>query len=87
MTWSTEAPRCSSGLSATNMRPELVVLPLPPVNAITDSTAGSAATVSTNSAIFRRMAGNEMSCAAWMLPAMRPTSCCGKKPLGTMTKR
>ena len=41
----------------------------------------------TNCVIFSRMAGNEMSCAACTEPMMRPVSCCGKKPLGTMTYR
>jgi len=69
------------------MRPVFVVLPPPPVKPTTVTTSGSALTMSTNVRSFSCMAGNEMSCSAWMLPTMRPTSCCGKSPLGTMAKR
>ena len=57
----------------------------PPVKPITFSTAGSWRTISTKSASFFRIAWNEMLWSAWMYPTSRPVSCCGKKPLGTMT--
>ena len=61
--------------------------PPPPVKPITLSTAGSSAMSSTTAVSFCCIAWNEMSCAAWMVPVSRPVSCCGKKPLGTMTNR
>ena len=66
-----------------NIRPVLV--PPPPVNATTASTAGSCMTAFTNRVVFSRMAWNEMFCRAWIMPVSRPVSCSGKKPLGTIT--
>ena len=87
MTWSAEAFRSPSGLSETNMRPVFVGFPEPPVKATTAEASGSEETVFANSLIFALMAGKEMSWSPWMLPTIRPTSCWGKKPLGTMMKR
>ena len=53
------------------------------MKATTLATAGSVRTSSTYSRILSRMAGNEMSWSAWMLPISRPVSCWGKKPLAT----
>jgi hypothetical protein len=64
------------------MKPELRWPP--PVKATTVSTAGSRRTISTKLATFTRIAWKEMLWSAWIIPDSRPTSCCGKKPLGTM---
>ena len=37
-----------------------------------------------NCAIFCRISWNEMLWSAWMPPLIRPVSCCGKKPFGTI---
>ena len=87
ITRSTGSLRSSIDLSETNTRPVFVVFWLPPMKATTSVTAGSAFTMLTKSAIYMRVAGEEMSCSAWMLPMSRPVSCCGKKPLGTTTNR
>ena len=68
------------------MRPVLVT-PLPPAKPITSPTAGSSFTMRTYCSIFCFIAGKEMSCEAWIMPMMRPVSCWGKKPLGTMMYR
>ena len=64
MIWSADTFRSWSGLSEMNMRPVFCVLRLPPVKATTAVAAGSVSTMFTNSAIFSRIAGNEMSCEA-----------------------
>ena len=90
ITSSAEILRSARGLSETNMRPVLLVVPRPPpppVKAVAASTAGSFCTMSTKRTILSRMAANDTSCAATSTPAMRPLSCCGKKPFGTITKR
>jgi hypothetical protein len=44
------------------------------VDALTFSTAGSPLMISTTCVSFSRMAWNEMSCAAWIVPVSRPVS-------------
>ncbi len=66
------------------MRPVFEVPP-PPANPTTVSTAGSLRTMSTNCCILALSAAKEMSCSACTDPPTRPVSCCGKKPLGTIT--
>ena len=85
ITWSAEILRSLSGFSVANTKPELVEKP--PVKPTTVSTAGSWRTISTNWLSFRRIAWKEMLWSARMPPMMRPVSCCGKKPLGMVTKR
>lgn len=60
---------------------------LPPVKPTTLSTAGSCWTMWMKSASLVRMAWNEIDWSAWTKPIRRPTSCCGKKPLGTTMYR
>ncbi len=80
MTWSAVSLRWSAGLREQNMRP---VLP-PPTKPVTFSRAGSDWTAATYWFSRRSMPWNETSWAATMDPTMRPVSCWGKKPLGTM---
>ncbi len=81
ITWSTLALRSLTGFSVMNMKPELRWPP--PVKPTTFSTAGSLRTISAKSESFSRIAWNEMPWSAWIEPIIRPTSCWGKKPLGT----
>ena len=60
MTWSALILRSLSGLSAMNMFAVLVA-PLPPVNAITLSTAGSLSIAATSCASRSCIAWNEVS--------------------------
>jgi len=90
ITSSALSPRSSSGLSCTNIRPALAApleLPDPPVNAITLSTASSALTIDANCVSSLLIDWNDVSWSAWIAPVKRPVSCCGKKPLGTITYR
>ena len=57
----------------------------PPVKATTWSTAGSAFTMATKLTSFCLIAWKEMLWSATRLPMMRPVSCWGMNPLGTMT--
>ena len=73
-----------------NMRPWLMVLPpppLPPVDADIVSIAGSACTIFTICSRIASIAWNEVSWSARIVPCMRPLSCCGKNPLGTLMNR
>ena len=73
-------PRSLSGLSETNIVPEL--RDPPPVTAVTSSTAGSARTISTSRPIFCCIDWNELDWSPRIPPISRPVSCCGKKPFG-----
>ncbi len=75
--------RSDSGFSVTNIDP--VFRCAPPVKPTTFATPGSARTIAMKSASFCRIAWNEMLWSAWMRPMSWPVSCCGKKPLGTIT--
>ena len=78
--------RSLSGFNVTNIEPEFrEPNPPPPVNPMTVSTAGSARTMSMKVASFCCIAWKEMLWSARMKPISRPVSCCGKKPLGTIT--
>ena len=79
MIWSAVSLRFS--LSDTNMRPEL----LPPVKAVTFSTSGSRCTMPASFTSRCCMAWKELDWSATIEPFSRPVSCCGKKPLGTIT--
>ena len=69
------------------MKPELRAPKPPPVTAVTVSTAGSARTMRTITAIFSCIDWNEVVWSARMKPTRRPVSCCGKKPLGVAIYR
>ena len=56
----------------------------PPANPTTDSTAGSFITMARYCRILLLIDWKEVSCEAITPPMMRPVSCCGKNPLGTM---
>ncbi len=56
----------------------------PPLNATSDSTAGSSPIVCANCESSRFICCDDVSWSAWIVPLRRPVSCCGKKPLGTM---
>ena len=82
MTRSALILRSLSGFKAMYMLAVLVA-PLPPVNAMTLSTAGSLSMVVTSSVSRSFIAWNEVSWSACTAPIKRPVSCCGKNPLGT----
>ncbi|MCY1233991.1 hypothetical protein D9M72_465580 [compost metagenome] len=59
----------------------------PPVKPVTFSTAGSDCTILIKLSSLPRMAWNDVAWSARIKPISRPVSCCGKKPLGTITYR
>ena len=65
----------------------MVALLPEPMKHMERSTSGSAATTALMACWRSTMAGKEMSCAASEKPVIRPVSCCGKRPLGMITKR
>jgi hypothetical protein len=77
--------RCEAGFRLMNMKPPPGREP--PVKPTTVSTAGSARMMLTRSRSLSCMAWNEMLWSARMPPEIWPVSCCGKKPLGTLTNR
>src|SRR5215831_12411365 len=82
------AVRCSCGLRPTKNRAVLSVLPLPePKNEPTAATSGSFARTPATSRCSRFISVGETSCAASMMPIIRPLSWVGKKPFGMITNR
>ncbi|MNL57285.1 hypothetical protein D3C87_1808340 [compost metagenome] len=78
--------RSACGFSAICMRPALSValLPSTPMNEDTACTSGSSSTRRAAACWRSAMAGNEMDCGPCVMAWIRPVSCCGKKPLGTI---
>ena len=82
--------RVSGEVRVMKRRPVLMAFPPPPppppVKPSTAATFSSLAIVLTTSASLSDIDWKEMSWDAWMPPARRPVSCCGKKPFGTTMK-
>ena len=89
MTWNASTSRSSRGFRVMNMRPLFeaeLPTPVPRPIAIV-ATAGSCMTMAPACSCSLYIAGNDTSCPASVVPNRMPVSCCGKKPLGMMTKR
>ena len=74
-----------SSLDLSVMKKLVLLKVLPPSVKPTLITAGSWRTMSAIVLERSLIAANEMSCAPSAIPAMKPVSCCGKKPLGMKT--
>ncbi len=81
------ALRFSLSFRLIRKRPELsvVLVPSTPMKEDRLSTSGSLSTASAKATCLSAMAENEIDCDASVMPWIRPVSCTGKKPLGTMT--
>ena len=66
---------------------EVGLVPSAPMNEATVRTSGSCSTTSARARCRSAMRVNEASGAPSVTPLIRPVSCCGKKPLGTMKAR
>ena len=83
--WSAVSLRSDSGFRVTNICP--VLRWEPPVKPVTLTTAGSDWTILMKLSSLVRISWNDVAWSARMKPIRRPVSCCGKKPLGTITYR
>ena len=80
------ALRSSCGFSPMKKRAVLSVLPLPePKKVPKPAMSGSFDSTVATSRCSRFISCGETSCAASMMPLIRPVSCVGKKPFGIAT--